>query len=56
MRSNVIGPISADDWYLLRMLKESINYMKEVGNPKYAINIRRQQKTYDYALKEALGK
>lgn len=54
--SNVIGPIAYDDWYLMRMLRESIKIMRSSGLPKYQMNINRQQQTYNSCLRDAVAR
>lgn len=54
MDNNVIGPIPLDDWYLMRMLRESINHMKETNPSKYRLAIDSHSKTYKYTMKEYL--
>ncbi len=39
MNNNVIGPISLDDWYLMRMLRESVNHMTKVDKSKSTVAI-----------------
>lgn len=52
--NNVIGPIGLDDWYLMRMLRESVNHMKKVDSSKYRLAIDIHSKTYKDTLRSYL--
>ncbi len=54
MNNNVIGPISLDDWYLMRMLRESVNHMTKVDKYKYKLAIDIHSKTYKDTLRSYL--
>jgi hypothetical protein len=51
---NVIGPIAFDDWYLLRMLRESVRHAKETNPTKYRLMIDVHQKTYKDLIRSYL--
>jgi hypothetical protein len=44
--NNIIGPIPHDDWYLMRMLRESISHMAKIDPNKYRYIIAKQTDTY----------
>lgn len=46
----VIGPITWDDWYLLRQLRESVAFMKERNPEKYKIAIQKEGTIYNKVL------
>lgn len=48
----VIGPVSLDDWYLARMLRESIVHMKSLDNSKYRMAIDVHTNTYRSILRD----
>jgi len=43
---NVIGPIALDDWYLLRVLRESVKHAKATNPTKYRTMIQVHERTY----------
>lgn len=45
--SNVIGPISIEDWYLMKNLLTSIREMKAEDPEKFAIAIRKERAIVD---------
>lgn len=51
MNNNVIGPFEAADWLTLRMLRESIKFMKTRDISKYQIAINKEQEVYNIILK-----
>jgi len=48
---NVIS-ISHEDWYLMRMLNESVKHMSSIDEKKYKLAIGVHKNTYKNILKE----
>lgn len=47
---NVIGPITWDDWYLLRQLRESVAYMRTRDPVKFKNAISKENSIYKKVL------
>lgn len=43
-KTNVIGPITQDDWNVLRAIKQTIGYMKKKDPKRYADGIEFEEK------------
>lgn len=52
--SNIIGPISLDDWYFMRMLRESVKHAKNIDPIKYKSLIDIHSRTYNEELKKVV--
>ena len=50
--SEVIGPIKFTDWYFMRQLLSSINWMKETGKQMYQDAIEKEQALYEETKKK----
>lgn len=48
--SYVIGPIEADDWFLLRQLRESIRFLREKNPVKYRLAIDKETSIFEEVL------
>lgn len=48
--NNVIGPFVPEDWLTLKMLKSSIDYMKNTDSSKYSLNIKQEKEVFNYIL------
>lgn len=51
-KSNIIGPISLDDWYLMRMLRVHIKSMYHTNKVKYKDDIILYRNAYRAKLEE----
>ena len=50
--SNIIGPFSADDWFCLRQIRESVKWMKIKDSDRYRLQIDKEKDIYKGILKE----
>lgn len=48
----IIGPFPLDDWYLMRELRRSINYMLHKDRGKYRTAIEKEQEIYKETLEK----
>jgi hypothetical protein len=48
----VIGPIPYEDWNTMRLLRSSVAWMKQNGNPQYGNAIEKEDSLYRKLLKE----
>lgn len=54
MSSNIIGPFSADDWFCLRQIRESVRWMKDKDTERYRLQIDKEKDIYKGILNEYL--
>lgn len=52
--TNIIGPISLDDWYLMRQLRSHIKSMNNTNKERYREDIILYRDTYMVTMKEYL--
>jgi hypothetical protein len=54
--TNIIGPISGDDWLCMRMLRENVAYMAKKDPEKYRLSIDKQREVYKDTLKSYISR
>lgn len=54
-RTNVIGPVALDDWYYMRMLRESVKHAKEVNPIKFKQLIDIHSRSYKEELHKVVN-
>lgn len=52
LTSNVVGPISPSDWFMLGEIRRSINDMLSVSPFRYELAIKAENRCYNKILKK----